>query len=157
MTGATVIRERCVCYYDPGTGRFLSQDPIGFRSHDYNIYRYVFNSPINDNDPTGNGPIMYEMCLIGNNLSAQTHLSKIRIERDETLKELDNQIEMLKKIFKDASKCQESEKSLDAEIKEIERLKKMVKIRHATAYGASVILFGGAATACNALLALPTP
>ena len=40
-------------YYDPTTQRFLSPDPIEFKSGDYNFYRYVNNSPLNFTDPTG--------------------------------------------------------------------------------------------------------
>jgi len=40
-------------YYDPATGRFLSEDPLGFAAGDANLYRYVFNNPINLRDPTG--------------------------------------------------------------------------------------------------------
>ena len=40
-------------YYDPTTKRFLSLDPIGFESGDYNHYRYVFSSPVNYTDPSG--------------------------------------------------------------------------------------------------------
>lgn len=40
-------------YYDPGTGRFASQDPLGFEAGDYNLYRYTFNSPGKYTDPTG--------------------------------------------------------------------------------------------------------
>jgi RHS repeat-associated protein len=40
-------------YYDPATGRFINQDPIGFAAGDLNLYRYVFNNPINLIDPTG--------------------------------------------------------------------------------------------------------
>ena len=39
-------------YYDPGTGRFLSEDPIGFES-DINFYRYVLNNPLTKYDPKG--------------------------------------------------------------------------------------------------------
>jgi RHS repeat-associated protein len=40
-------------YYDPATGRFLSQDPLGFGAGDANLYRYVGNSAPNYVDPTG--------------------------------------------------------------------------------------------------------
>jgi RHS repeat-associated protein len=40
-------------WYDPRTGRWLSEDPIGFDGGDPNLYRYVGNSPINGYDPTG--------------------------------------------------------------------------------------------------------
>ena len=41
-------------YYDPGVGRFISEDPVGFDAGDANLYRYVFNSSPNYVDPTGN-------------------------------------------------------------------------------------------------------
>ena len=40
-------------WYDPTTGRFVSQDPIGFQAGDANLYRYVGNSVLNANDPSG--------------------------------------------------------------------------------------------------------
>ena len=40
-------------YYNPSTGRFLSEDPIGFAGRDTNLYRYVKNNPIRFRDPTG--------------------------------------------------------------------------------------------------------
>jgi RHS repeat-associated protein len=49
-TGLQYNRER---WYDPGTGRWLSQDPAGFGAGDANLYRYVGNSPTNHTDPRG--------------------------------------------------------------------------------------------------------
>jgi RHS repeat-associated protein len=49
-TGQYFYRAR---YYDQTTGRFLSTDPIGFAAGDANLYRYVFNSPTNFTDPSG--------------------------------------------------------------------------------------------------------
>jgi RHS repeat-associated protein len=43
-------RARC---YDPATGRFISQDPIGFEAADANLYRYVGNGVMTKTDPTG--------------------------------------------------------------------------------------------------------
>jgi len=40
-------------WYDPASGRFLSEDPIGFAAGDANLYRYCGNSPTNATDPTG--------------------------------------------------------------------------------------------------------
>ncbi len=40
-------------YYDPNTGRFISEDPIGFEGADLNMQRYVWNDPQNEIDPTG--------------------------------------------------------------------------------------------------------
>jgi len=40
-------------YLDSFTGKFISEDPISFQGGDSNLYRYVFNSPIRYNDPSG--------------------------------------------------------------------------------------------------------
>ena len=40
-------------WYDPNTGRWLSQDPIGFAAGDANLYRYVGNHPTMATDPSG--------------------------------------------------------------------------------------------------------
>ena len=50
-TGLNYYRTR---YYDPNTGRFLSEDPVSFDSG-INFYRYVTNSPVNATDPSGEG------------------------------------------------------------------------------------------------------
>jgi RHS repeat-associated protein len=40
-------------WYDPATGRWLSEDPIGFWAGDSNLLRYVGNDPVNYIDPSG--------------------------------------------------------------------------------------------------------
>jgi RHS repeat-associated protein len=40
-------------WYDPQAGRFLRQDPLSFTAGDTNLYRYVFNNPVQFTDPTG--------------------------------------------------------------------------------------------------------
>jgi RHS repeat-associated protein len=49
-TGLDYYRAR---YYDAENGRFISEDPIGFNAGDGNLTRYVGNSPVNWNDPSG--------------------------------------------------------------------------------------------------------
>ena len=45
-------------YYDAGTGRWISQDPMGFDAGDSNLYRYVNNKPTEATDPSGKeGPL----------------------------------------------------------------------------------------------------
>ncbi len=50
-------------YYSPTLGRFLHRDPIGYWDS-MNLYQYVFNSPTNYTDPTGElvliAPIIWE-------------------------------------------------------------------------------------------------
>ncbi|MGH9462624.1 MAG: RHS repeat-associated core domain-containing protein, partial [Vicinamibacteria bacterium] len=48
-TGLYYYRAR---YYDPGTGRFISEDPMGFVDGP-NLYAYVAGDPINRRDPSG--------------------------------------------------------------------------------------------------------
>jgi RHS repeat-associated protein len=50
---ATGLQWNWQRWYDPKTGRWLSQDPIGFEGGDTNLYRYVENGPTNATDPTG--------------------------------------------------------------------------------------------------------
>lgn len=40
-------------FYDASTGRFISEDPIGFSGNDVNTYRYVANNPVRGVDPFG--------------------------------------------------------------------------------------------------------
>jgi RHS repeat-associated protein len=40
-------------YYDANTGRWISQDPLGFDAGDSNLYRYVNNGPASATDPSG--------------------------------------------------------------------------------------------------------
>jgi RHS repeat-associated protein len=39
-------------YYDPGTGRFINRDPIGYQGG-INIYAYAGGNPVNNFDPSG--------------------------------------------------------------------------------------------------------
>jgi RHS repeat-associated protein len=48
-TGLYYYRAR---YYDPSTGRFLSEDPVAFTGG-VNFYRYVHDNPIDVRDPSG--------------------------------------------------------------------------------------------------------
>jgi len=52
-SGLYYMRAR---YYDPGVGRFISEDPIGFGGGDVNLSAYVQNNPINRVDPFGLKP-----------------------------------------------------------------------------------------------------
>ena len=52
-TGLQYNRAR---WFDPGTGRCMSHDPIGFEPGDANLYRYVGNRPTKHTDPTGLQP-----------------------------------------------------------------------------------------------------
>jgi len=49
-TGLYYDRAR---YYDPSSGRFISEDPIGFSGSGPNFYGYVANNPVVLTDPSG--------------------------------------------------------------------------------------------------------
>ncbi|MFE2601034.1 RHS repeat-associated core domain-containing protein [Streptomyces sp. NPDC059396] len=53
-TGLLYYRSR---YYDPETGRFISQDPIGHAGGP-NLYQYALSSPTTYTDPSGNNPLL---------------------------------------------------------------------------------------------------
>ncbi|MET9099500.1 RHS repeat-associated core domain-containing protein [Streptomyces antibioticus] len=59
-TGLLYYRDR---YYDPQTGRFISQDPSG-QAGGTNLYQYALSSPTTYTDPSGNSP-MIAGCVIG--------------------------------------------------------------------------------------------
>lgn len=40
-------------WYDPALGRFTQPDPLGIGGGDANLYRYVWNAPVNYTDPLG--------------------------------------------------------------------------------------------------------
>ncbi|MEU9348392.1 RHS repeat-associated core domain-containing protein [Streptomyces sp. NPDC048278] len=59
-TGLLYYRNR---YYDPQTGRFISQDPIG-QAGGSNLYQYALSSPTTYTDPSGKNPLI-AACVIG--------------------------------------------------------------------------------------------
>lgn len=38
-------------HYDPETGRWLNEEPVGYEPGDVNLYRYVGNAPMNATVP----------------------------------------------------------------------------------------------------------
>ena len=52
-------------YFDANTGRFFSEDPIGLKALDQNLYNYVFNNPLNLIDPNGESAIVAAAIIIG--------------------------------------------------------------------------------------------
>lgn len=44
------VRER---YFDYATARWISEDPLGYKSSDIHLYRYCRNNPVSITDPSG--------------------------------------------------------------------------------------------------------
>jgi RHS repeat-associated protein len=61
--GTTGLQYNRARNYDPATGRWISQDPLGFGAGDSNFYRYVKNDPTDLRDPSGlvGGPGVYHL------------------------------------------------------------------------------------------------
>ena len=75
----TNLQNNRARWYDPSTGRFLSQDPIGFAAGDANLYRYVGNQVTNAIDPSGLVIIWVDGIDTGkNNTHAQSVAKGIR-------------------------------------------------------------------------------
>ena len=52
-------------WYEPGTGRFLSEDPAGFAAGSPNLYSYVGGDPVDATDPSGAVAQLVVACLGG--------------------------------------------------------------------------------------------
>ncbi len=63
-------------YYEPGTGRVLSEDPINFVGG-MNFYKYVNNNPINFIDPTGLYTEVILWNAVGHGESSMGHVSVV--------------------------------------------------------------------------------
>ncbi len=48
-TGLLCLTHR---YYDPGTGKFINRDPIGYQGGE-NLYGFADGNPVNESDPSG--------------------------------------------------------------------------------------------------------
>ena len=48
--GLVYMRAR---YFEPDSSRFITEDPAGFSSGEYNLYRFARNDPVNFVDPAG--------------------------------------------------------------------------------------------------------
>jgi RHS repeat-associated protein len=53
LDGTTGLQYNRARWYDPKTGRWQSQDPLGFSAGDSSLYRYVKNDATDRTDPSG--------------------------------------------------------------------------------------------------------
>ena len=53
-TGLLCLTHR---YYDPGTGKFINRDPIGYDGG-MNLYGFCAGNPVNESDPSGYDPFL---------------------------------------------------------------------------------------------------
>lgn len=108
-TGLYHYRKRS---YDPSTGRFLQEDPIGFAGGDINLYRYVGNSPVNFKDPTGEGVILGIACGVG--IAGTAILTAIELSR------LNDKIDEILEKIKEIENC-----STESDIEKFEKIREL--------------------------------
>lgn len=65
-TGLYFNRSR---YLDARLGRFISQDPTGFESGDWNTYKYGLNNPTKYSDPQGTTALVDTAVILGSQMS----------------------------------------------------------------------------------------
>src|SRR5205823_1307065 len=73
-------------YYDTYRCRWFTEDPIGFRGRDYNLYRYVKNNSTSTIDPSG---------LIGTKQDCDEEKEKCLRQVDRTLGYCDKLVDLL--------------------------------------------------------------
>jgi RHS repeat-associated protein len=56
-SGLIYLRNR---YYDPGSGQFTQQDPIGIAGGGLNVYGFAGGDPVNQSDPLGLCPVDFD-------------------------------------------------------------------------------------------------
>ena len=86
-------------YYNPSTGRFVSEDPIESNLGEHNTYRSFFNNPFKFRDPKGEGPITQSFCsfilggmAVKNGKRLDTNLKDFNSYINDKVGELENDI-----------------------------------------------------------------
>jgi RHS repeat-associated protein len=72
----TALQYNRARYYDPKTGRWTSQDPLGLGAGDENLYRYVRNDPTGQVDAYGYTELGLDQKLVESQGEPQTPLDK---------------------------------------------------------------------------------
>ncbi len=129
-------------YYDPRTGRFTSEDPVGLGGGDPNFYQYVLNNPISFVDPTGEGPKGLAACIIVqaigvgptiiNIVSLGFEVGEINQEIEDINRCIDDELD---KGFSKADFIEIGRLSTKKKKLEMEKLRKLLEGAKAEAYG----------------------
>ncbi|RZF20636.1 hypothetical protein DAY19_11665 [Halobacteriovorax vibrionivorans] len=73
-------------YYNPGISRFMSEDPIGFNSSDYNNYKYVKNNPERFVDPEGSKYVSVTCSVLSAGLAGSSFVDAAELSSEYSLK-----------------------------------------------------------------------
>jgi len=85
-------------WYDTPTGRWISEDPLGFSAGDANPNRYVENSPVNYIDPTGLEKNIGELEEEIRQLQAERARAQHENKGQEIIREIDVELREKEKI-----------------------------------------------------------
>ncbi|MDX2171276.1 MAG: RHS repeat-associated core domain-containing protein [Deltaproteobacteria bacterium] len=73
--------------YDPGAGRWVARDPIGFQGGGTNLYEYVLSDPVNMLDPTGklwgSATAVFVVCTVWNGVQTISDLYGMGLLADQ--------------------------------------------------------------------------
>ncbi len=159
-------------YYDPQTGRFLSEDPFNIASLVAerarsllpaagdrltvalrlpslldNQFAYVINNPINSSDPSGRGPIGLGICIAAEIASVASTI--------KTLNDLERELEAVKKEIRDLGKlCVISEVEKAERIRELQAKAFKIAEQKVREQLLGAAIFGAIGVACVGLVVL---
>ena len=119
-------------------------------SYDTNLYKYLGNSPVNTSDPSGNGPLAVSLCMKTTKLEIADQLQELTNEKDETIKQIDEQIRNIQK-----NSCQ-TDPLVISELEELKKLKETVYRGYYLNYSLKMAFGSGFAVVyCPLLTGLP--
>ncbi|MCP4913321.1 MAG: hypothetical protein GY909_09385 [Oligoflexia bacterium] len=150
-------------YYNPSSGRFVSEDPIGFESRTANFYKYGANQPINNVDFSGEGPWSFALCTYAVFVDLIADLAALEVldrqvdEYKEQINDLNQDIQKIRDSDCDAYTKRQREAAFKNRIKLIEKAKRDLVLKGAKARAAITPKAFAFETICGISLYLPIP
>ncbi|RZF20642.1 hypothetical protein DAY19_11700 [Halobacteriovorax vibrionivorans] len=142
--------------YNPGVGRFMSEDPKDLKGGDFsNLYRYVTNNSPNLTDPSGESLVLGIACEIAAGIDAIGTSIEIGNMTD-VIDKINERLKALSETKYDLNVCSEKRKADKEERKYLEKLKNDMLMKKAAANADWGYRAVATQAICAGLLALPT-